>query len=392
MLVLLVLLAPCVAAGDGSSREKAFVARGFSRRTIYHSPQTPGYTSWVGAWEMPDKSLMVCFTQATGPVKGRPLVAPALREKMGIPSGYDFLGLDQREIYLRSPDGGRQWDQVGFTSYEAVGASAYGGAATVALPDGTIIRRVNGWDLMQDPMVPHTAFLERSTDGGKTWGDRQVLLDPARFVYQLSRIRMLRDGRLLASGQSWAAPAGSSHQVLEKVRPSLLLMVSRDSGRTWQRHDVVPAEYRDVQWDEWDFAEVPGGDLLAVFRRGDPDNPRREVRWQGLFKKKGDSWTLEKFRPAPFPHSGHPELLATREGVVLHIATTGIHWTADGGEHWTVLPVPGFSGPYRSRYYPRSLQTRDGRIYIFGHNGSDNRYGEADQSIDMDSFVLAPAQ
>lgn len=44
----------------------------YEQRAIYHSPQTPGFTSWAGAWTMPDHSLMVCFTQATGPVEGRP--------------------------------------------------------------------------------------------------------------------------------------------------------------------------------------------------------------------------------------------------------------------------------------------------------------------------------
>ena len=41
------------------------------RQTIYHSPQSPGYTCWVGTWAMPDGRVMVCFTQATGPVEGR---------------------------------------------------------------------------------------------------------------------------------------------------------------------------------------------------------------------------------------------------------------------------------------------------------------------------------
>lgn len=31
--------------------------------------------------------------------------------------------------------------------------------------------------------------------------------------------------------------------------------------------------------------------------------------------------------PSTLPHSGQPELLSTREGPVLHLATTGIHWT-----------------------------------------------------------------
>src|ERR1700683_713983 len=30
----------------------------WSRKIIYHSPQEPGYTCWVGEWIMPDKSLM----------------------------------------------------------------------------------------------------------------------------------------------------------------------------------------------------------------------------------------------------------------------------------------------------------------------------------------------
>src|SRR5690242_14757021 len=84
------LVAAATWAGeDGAApvAKKAVVVREFSRTTIYHSPQKPGYTSWVGAWEMPDKSLMVCFTQVTGPAKGRSPAPAALREKLGIPEG-----------------------------------------------------------------------------------------------------------------------------------------------------------------------------------------------------------------------------------------------------------------------------------------------------------------
>jgi hypothetical protein len=368
--------------------EELYVASGFSRRTIYHSPQKPGYTAWVGAWFMPDKSIMVCFTQASGPVQGREPGSRELREKLEIPVAYDFTGLDLREIYLRSTDGGDRWSEVGFTSFQGMGASAYAGGATMALADGTILRRVNGWDLMQDPHIPHTAYLQRSQDGAKTWGAPQVLLDPAHFLYQISRIRPLRDGRLIATGQFWPAPASSTHKELSKIRPNLLLMTSEGGGKSWKKHDVVPAEHRDVAWDEWDQAQLPSGDLLCVFRRGDPKDPRKEVRWQGVLVKKGKSWELERFHASMLPHSGHPELLATREGIILHIATTGMHWTADAGKTWTPLEAPGFGGAYKSRYYPRALQAEDGRIYVFGHNGSDNPYGAVDQSIDMDVFRI----
>ena len=58
----LLLIPSAVVPAEGVT----FSAAEHQRRTIYHSPQKPGFTSWVGAWTMPDGSLMVSFTQATG--------------------------------------------------------------------------------------------------------------------------------------------------------------------------------------------------------------------------------------------------------------------------------------------------------------------------------------
>ena len=85
---------------------------------------------------------------------------------------------------------------------------------------------------------------------------------------------------------------------------------------------------------------------------------------------------------APFPHSGFPELVYTKEGLVLHVATSGISWTADEGRTWHDLPIPG------SAYYPRAMQLRDGTILVIGHVGSDNVYGTVDQSIRQQTFRL----
>lgn len=59
-----------------------FKAVEYERRSIYHSPQTPGFTSWAGAWTMPDGSLMVCFTQATGPVEGHPRAPKEVQQRL----------------------------------------------------------------------------------------------------------------------------------------------------------------------------------------------------------------------------------------------------------------------------------------------------------------------
>src|SRR5713101_3816969 len=75
-----------------------FAAVEHKRQTIYHSPQKPGFTSWVGAWMMPDGSLMTCFTQATGPVEGRPQAPDDVRNRLTWPPkgapGYDMTELD----------------------------------------------------------------------------------------------------------------------------------------------------------------------------------------------------------------------------------------------------------------------------------------------------------
>ena len=101
-----------------------------------------------------------------------------------------------------------------------------------------------------------------------------------------------------------------------------------------------------------------------------------------MLQKPGDAWTSGDVGPAPFPHSGHPDVLATREGPILHVATSGVHWTTDAGKTWHKLNVPGTS------YYPRAIQASDGRIFVFGHVGGDDAFGKSDQSIVMDSFRL----
>ena len=108
---------------------------------------------------------------------------------------------------------------------------------------------------------------------------------------------------------------------------------------------------------------------------------RRHVRWQGLMVKDGKTWKSRSVGPAPFPHSGLPDLLVAHEGVVLHVTEPGIHWTTDAGQTWHNLDLP------RMAYYPKSLQLADGRILVVGHLGSDDPYG-VDQAIILDSFRL----
>lgn len=359
--------------------------------TIYHSPQTPGFTCWAGAWVMPDQSLMVTFTRATGPFKGRPRTDPkVLASFPGWPpdgnANYDMNGLDLRNVYLHSKDGGKTWKEVSADPFRSCMNHATG-KGQVALADGTVVRAVWGQYLPFDD-GPKTGYLQRSRDGAKTWGPPEPpLLDPRQFTTYPTRLRVLRDGRLIVTGGLTRLPAGTLPGNVTRPPIEPLLMASADGGKTWSKPiPVVPDEHRG-NWsgEEYDVAELAGGDLLCVFRTVDPGRKtEKEVRWQGLLRKDGTTWRPRDIGPSALGHSGHPDLLATKEGVVLHVATDGIHGTTDGGKSWHPL-----EGSRASRYYPRSVQGADGRIAIFSHVGGDDAYGAVDQSIVMDTFRLS---
>ena len=375
------MIAATLAAPAMHAMADDFTAIEHNRRTIYHSPEKPGFTSWVGAWIMPDGNQMICFTQATGPVKDRPRAPKEVQKRLNWPPdgapGYDMTGLDLKNVHLRSTDAGKTWKEVSADPFKSC-MNGVTGEAQTALPEGTVIRGVFGFYLPYDQELPKTCFLQRSTDGTKTWSKPEVLLDPSKYTAWPRRIRVLRDGRIVVS-MGVAALAADSHtreQLGKRLQP--MLMVSPDKGKTWKGPIAAIPRDQPVGWtEEFDVAELSNGDLLAVYRRASDTN-----RWQGILKKSDDTWVAQKVGPSVLAHSGQPELLATREGPVLHIATNGIHSTTDDGKTWNPLKVPG------SAYYPRSLQTADGRIHVFGHVGGDDAYGKVDQSIVRDSFGL----
>ncbi len=384
-------VAACTSAVRGAAPAAgAVTAGGFTRRVIHTPPQADGYDAWVGAWTMPSDRLMVAFTEAVGPVDPaqRPAAPEALKRRLGVDGlspEHDFWGLEESVEYLTSDDGGETWDRFRSDPFKSVYPHAYAAAPTIGLNDGSILRRVNGSDLLNDPSVPHTAFLQRLEPGADAWGPPQVLMDPQQYTYQLSRFVRLRDGCLLALGQFWAAPAGTGPAQLRETAVDHLMLVSADEGRTWRRNPVAIPEGAYVSPNEWDVAELPDGDLLALFRTRTSERSSVPVRRQGRLVREGDGWVLTDVRDAPFPHSGHPELLSTREGVVLSIASTGIDATTDAGRTWQ--PLNGVTPP---RYYPVSLQAPDGTIDVFSHAGSDHGYGEVPGRIIMDSFRIDP--
>ena len=181
-----------------SAEDRQVLVAEYNRQTVYHSPETPGFTCWTGAWVMPDNSLMISFTQATGPIEGRPRVPDEIAARLCWPPkghpNYDMTGLDMRNVHLRSFDGGDTWTRASADPFRSCMNGCTGQCET-ALADGTVIRGVWGHYLPYDPKLPKTGYLQRSRDGTKTWGPPEVLLDPARQSAWPKRIRRLRGRR-----------------------------------------------------------------------------------------------------------------------------------------------------------------------------------------------------
>lgn len=380
-----------VMLGIGNSARAAehdFEAVDCQHRTVYHSPQTPGYTCWVHAWTMPDRSVMVSFCQVTGPKDGRPRAPEEIQKKLAIDLAdpkRDLTGLDQRIVYLRSDDEGATWNKVAeYPLRNPVNAAVTG---SVCLDDGTLIRAMFGGYLVYDN-VPETGVVQRSSDEAKSWDKPTSVLAPEKYTVYPAGIRRLRDGRPALVGGVSMMPSGRSFPEWYTVMVPYV-MLSPDGGKTWgEPVEVVPkADQNGWSCEECDMTELANGDLFWMFRRAVPEDAekpvfeRRHTYWQGVSEKHGDTWRPKWVEPSPFPNLGLPNLLQSPDGVVVLINAG--QWTDDAGKSWH--PIDNYPQP---GYYPKGVQLASGRILVFAHVGSDDPYGDVDQSIVMNSFKL----
>ena len=368
--------------------------RDLERFFIYHSPQYPGFTSWCGLWTMPSGDPMCSFTQATGPFRGRPAAPPEVRRRLEWPpqghgEAYDMTGLRLRNIHLHSPDQGTSWRLAGSDDFRTC-MNGITGEAELALGDGSLLRGVWGKYLPYD-QVPQDGYVQRSADGGNSWSAPELINRDPDASFWPKRLRLLRDGRVLAGGGFFRNQSGRDTRTgwFEDFLPALF--TSADGGRTWEGPlAVLPAGQRRAFafTEEFDWAELENGDLLLVMRAGPA-----EGRLQTRLRRQGASWDPAPALPNGLPYSGHPEVLMTSHDQLLHLATSGISCSLDEGRTWQDLPLGDGLDELRkgpvTPYYPKAVELSGGRILVVGHVGGDDGYGCADQVVVGLRFALA---
>jgi len=383
--------------------------RDLERIFVYHSPQYPGYTCWVGLWNMPDTSVMCSFIQATGPETGRPKAPDTVRRYLTWPptghgNEYDMTNLDLRHVHLRSTDFARTWEFVSAEPFTSCMNCALG-EIEESFPDdsatygGVILRGVWGPYLPYNDDVPKNGFLQRSIDGSRTWGAPEVIYEKEGTMFWTKRLRRLRDGRMLAGGGLFFIHPDQNTRKGWFRDMTMALFVGDERGRNWQGPiSIIPDNQRnEFAGEEFDWVELDSGDLLCVLRTEtlpsfDTQDPGQHRRITHMVRS-DDTWKPTRVETAPFPHSGHPEMLRTDEGQILHIATTGISVSVNEGRTWLNFDLT----PETKRrgwcnkgtpYYPKAVQMKNGELLVLGHVGGDNGYATVDQAIVGMRFFL----
>ncbi|HOW71358.1 MAG TPA: sialidase family protein [Phycisphaerae bacterium] len=372
----------CIVTGWKANAGLKIEVYDYKSKTIYHSPETPGYTSWVGFWEMPDGTLYCDFRQVTGPKDKTVSTCPLMESK------------DKGETWKVTTD--RQGDGTG--SGGIFQMSQNSGRGMAVLKDWTMVRPVWPSGTTSDPS---TGYVVRSTDRGKTWSDPIYFLAAADYRCWPTLIKPLKDGRVVLYAGCWKRGVGQPTDMNYPINNmDKVMFVSEDKGKTWSK-PIALVPPGEGECEESDFVEMDNGNLFWVHRS--EHYPGKEVpipargarmgttppqsyawsdRQQSVCKKSGKTFIPGPVEQAPFPHSGYPLVIKTQENLVLHCATDGIYWTSNVGKTWTKLDIPG------TAYYPKGMQLKDGRIIIIGHVGGDDAYGTVDQSIFQQSFKL----
>ena len=277
----------------------------FQETEIYHSPETPGYTSWVGLWQLPDGTIQSNFTQIAGGVSSAPVI--------------------------QSTDGAETWSLV--PDYVPRGNCR----GMAVLDDGTMVRPVWGSADRTEP-----GYTQRSTNGGNTWSDPVYLPEPeggyTGVFPSLIRQVTLGNGAPALVLMAGCIPSGYT-PIHHNAYITKQMFISTDQGQSWgDAIELMPQSAGACE--ESDFVQLPSGDLMWIHRAEHFSAEGAYLfsnRMESFSIRTGDTFVSQPPTTLPWPHSGYPSELMTQEGIILDLCTTGSHWSSDNGLTWQDL-------------------------------------------------------
>jgi polygalacturonase len=343
----------------------------YTETRIYHSSQTPGYTSWVGLWSLPNGTIQTNFIEAKGCCAQNATISFPLLTFHG---GWNWT-------VATAPVGYSRGMAILQDKRSMVRAALSSGADKVHFgPAGHFAD-------------PHNNFVgvQFSQDLGLTWSPPTPIVDnPSQWQNCLPlKFHGLRDGRVVAMAGMTLANV-SAVMALANMQKFMFVGALSHAGLSWS--EPIPLmTIEDGVCEESDFVELPSGDLYFMHRVQHYDSKGKYVSQdyrQSLVLRQGTKFAPQPPTKPPFANQGFPCELLTRDGkVLLDLNLFGSHYSLDYGASWHDLMLPS-GKQVRTHYYPQAAQATDGTIVITSHDKGDDEYRSFDESIWMQSFRI----
>ena len=287
-------------------------------------------------------------------------------------TGSPWTVRDETIVWTRSPDGGRTWPEVENVIYRDGSTRQENCCGTSYLAvDGTIMHPfyILNADYEERAKAANWSqvHLAETTDRGQTWRT-QELKTPLAMPASFGGFVKLRDGTLLLNVYGTAKRGTFRHEAW--------IMRSGDDGRIWGDSTVIgkkgDADGGTARLNETDLVELPSGNLLTMSRTQYSGFPL----YKGLSTDKGYTWAvgesgLTGLCPALcFSEAGPPEgtlVLVYHDRWGKHASKGGMYVTfsTDEGATWGE-PMWISDGAY-----PCLIETEPGRMFVTYYQSSN---------------------
>lgn len=211
----------------------------------------------------------------------------------------------------------------------------------------------------------HGFWMRRSTDGGKTWGEK--FRTP---VYSPHGPVLMKDGRLFFAGQKFGSPCGEMAAL-----PEFCAAFSSDNGASWEIFSSIPFPegQNPRKICELHGIEAPDGTLIVQYRNHNCSSPGET--WQTESVDGGKSWSKPRFIC-----NGYPTYLQIFGGdkVIMTYSYRAVpcgiraRVSEDSGRTWgdEIILYDG-AGEKWDLGYPSTAEMADGSLFTLWYENPD---------------------
>lgn len=362
----------------------------FEERPVYYPQVRPGYAGWVSLFEFGNGELGLAFTeikreenpdwQPTPLEFAEAMVLPYMFGPVEANASPKFVN---EYVYMKSDDGGRTWTETGRCP---VATRHYW---HVGFPDGRMVRIYGTSFMAHLGEDRNQVMVEHSTDGGNTWQELCRFLQG--YSINMLKVHRVSDNSIVACGSikpsfGPGAVRDTRTAVGELYPDEAAFFVSHDDGHSWEGPHYVLS---GIAASEFDFVELPGGDLLFINSTIHTGRPVRQI-----VKKTVTGYVNE---PVQAIHRGAPTqpedwkhcrgfvpetICMTSDGLLVGALRNRTYSCSnDLGANWYEI-----AGLPDSKYQPMIACLSDGRFLNAWHLGSDHHFAEVDMFVGLHSF------